>query len=109
MREDILARGEDPSSYPILNSRPEMFSELVWVWEGFLTISASRQMGFNGPQPISLSEVLAFLTYRGISDPEEREQFLTLVQALDQVFIADSIAKQKTKSSQPPGETPLPP
>lgn len=103
MREDLIAQGRDLADFPILNSKPSLYPDLVWVWEGFLTISASRQMGFNGPQPISLSEVLAFLHYRGIEDQEEREEFVTLVQALDQVYMADAIAKQKTKD---PPKTP---
>lgn len=98
-----MARGEDPANYPILSSKPEIFTDLIWVWEGFLTLSSARQLGFNGPQPISLSELLAFLQYRGIEDPEDREEFVTLVQSLDQVFMADAIAKQKAKD---PPKTP---
>jgi hypothetical protein len=95
MREQIIERGEDPESYPILASKPEIFTDLVWIWEAFSTISGSRQLGFNGPQPLALNEVLSYAHYRGINDPEDREELLHLVQHLDRVFMNDFAAKSK--------------
>jgi hypothetical protein len=99
MREDILERGEDPALFPILNSKPDLFPDLRWIWEGFMVLTASRQVGMSSPQPIMVSEVLAYCKFAGIFDPEEREEFLHHVQSLDRVFQADFIARNKTNVS----------
>lgn len=101
MRQQILERGEDPESYPILASRPALWADLVWIWEAYAHLSGSRQMGFAGPQPISMGEVLAYADFRGIADPDEREELLNHVQKLDQIFLADVAAKSKANSKAP--------
>lgn len=87
MEEDILARGQDPADFPILNSKPEMFPDLVWIYEGFMCLSASRQFGMGAPQRISITDVLSYCEYRGIDDDDDRDDFLFHVQQLDQVFM----------------------
>jgi hypothetical protein len=96
MREEILARGEDPALFPILNSRPELFSDLLWIWEGFMVLSSLRQVGMSGPQPLAMSDILSYAKYERIDDPEERVEFLHHVQKLDLVFRADWRARNPT-------------
>lgn len=98
MREDILARGEDPASFPILNSRPELFGDLQWIWEGFMVLSSSRQIGMSGPQPIQMTEVLSYCEYQDLRDRDEREEFLHHVQKMDLVFMADYRARNPNKT-----------
>jgi hypothetical protein len=102
MREKILDRGGNPDDFPILQltDRPKLFRDATWVWEGFTTLSGSRQMGYAGPQPLNLSEMLSYLDFRGIRDSDEREEFIHLVQALDRRFVAEMLAK--SKSNAPP-------
>lgn len=99
MRQQIIERGEDPENYPILKGRPEIWPDLFWVWEAFSFLSSSRQMGFNGPQPISLTEILAYAEFRGIHSPDEREELLHHVQKLDSQYLQDSATKAKAKQS----------
>ena len=99
MREQIIERGENPEDYPILKSRPIVWDDLHWIWESFMFLSGSRQMGFNGPQPISIPEVLAYSEFRGIHDMDEREELLHHIQRLDQVFLSDYYQK---KAKSPP-------
>lgn len=99
MREEILERGQDPSLFPILNDKPELFPDLRWIWEGFMSISASRQIGMSAPQPILLSEILAYCEYTGIFDSCEREELLNHVQKLDIVFRGDFAARNPSPSS----------
>ena len=110
MREKIIASGQDPNDFPILREQncPVIFRDIEWVWEGFSILSGSRQMSQVGPQSLVLSEILAYLDYGGITDPDEREEFIFLVQSLDRRFMADAIAKTKARSSQkpPPGKSP---
>jgi hypothetical protein len=93
MREQILERGEDPSDFPILNSQPDLFPDLLWIWEGFMVLSTCRQYGMSAPQPIPLSEILAYCEYHQIDDVDERDEFLYHVQKLDLVLQADFRAK----------------
>lgn len=99
MREDILARGEDPSSFPILNSKPELFRDLVWIWEAYMVLSTSRQNGMSGPQPISISDIHSFMLIQDVNDMEDRELLLHHVQHMDNVFRADHIARNPPKTS----------
>jgi hypothetical protein len=54
----------------------------------------------NGPQALALNDLLLYLDHRGISQEDDREEFIYLVQRLDQRFIADSIAR--SRSNHPP-------
>lgn len=101
MREDILARGEDPSSFPILNDIPEIDRDLIWIWEAYMVLTNSRQFGMSSPQPIQMSEVLAYATYSGYYHPEDRELLLHHVQKLDQVFQADFRARNPNPGGKP--------
>ena len=99
MREDILARGEDPSSFPILNSKPELFRDLVWIWEAYMVLSTSRQNGMSGPQPISITDIHSYMLIEGIYDRDDRELLLHHVQHMDNVFKADYIARNPQRGS----------
>jgi hypothetical protein len=103
MEEDILAKGEDPSLFPILNSRPEMFSDLLWIWEGFMCLSQTRQFGMAAPQPISLVDINAYCEFRDISDPDDRDDFLYHVRNMDRVWMQEWQARHPTKNNKTPG------
>ncbi len=99
MLQQVLERGQDPDDFPILkaNAQPPLFKDLVWVWEAFTTLGGSRQIGFNGPLPISMGEVLAYAEFRGIQDPDEREDLLHYVQYLDRLWMEDYSSKRPKK------------
>lgn len=104
MREDILEQGLDPALFPILNSKPELFPDLLWIWEGFMVLSVARQVGMSSPQPITMTDIQSFADYQGIWDPADRDDFLHHVQHLDMVFLADFRAKNPTPAAGgPPG------
>jgi hypothetical protein len=110
MREQVIAQGRDPDEFPILREedRPTVFRDVEWVWEGFAFLSGSRIMGYASPQPLAVQDMLAYLDYRGITDPDERDEFLFLVQSLDRQFVAHAIAKSKSQSPTPPSGKPKP-
>lgn len=105
MEEDILARGEDPALFPILNSKPELFSELLWIWEAYSVLTQSRQLGMSSPQPIAIGEILAYAEFVDLRDTTEREELLHHVQFLDQVFLADFSARNTNKTPLPSSAT----
>lgn len=111
MREKIIAQGGDPEQFPILReeTRPTIFRDVQWVWEGFMTLSGSRQMGYSSVQAIPLSEILHYLNFRGIQDPDDREEFTFLVQSLDRRFVAEQIAKSEARRKSQTPNTRKPP
>lgn len=93
MESEILERGDDPSLYPILNSKPELFADLRFIWEGFMILTASRQVGMSSPQPIQFSEIKAYCEFAELRDQEDREAFVHHIQKMDEVFQADFRAR----------------
>lgn len=108
MREKIIDQGGNPDDFAILRDekRPTIFRDVQWVWEGFTVLSGSRQMGYMSAQPIPLSEILFYLDHRGITDPDEREEFTFLVQSLDRRFVAEQIAKSEARRKSQAPSTP---
>lgn len=95
MRAHILETGQKLEDFPIFASKPDIWPDLVWIWEAFTYLTGGRQMGFNGPQPIALAEVLAYAEFRGIQCPDEREELLYHVQRLDALYLSDYHTKTK--------------
>lgn len=109
MRERLAEQGLTPEemvkNFPILASRPDLYPDLEWIWEGYTVLASSRQMGMSGPQPISLTEMLSFLDFACIEDREERAEFVHLCQHVDRIFMADYLAKNKSPAP-PKGKPP---
>jgi hypothetical protein len=53
----------------------------------FQKLNAARQPGMNGPCPLMVAEVLAYLQLVGIAIREERVKYLDLVQELDNLCL----------------------
>lgn len=87
MEEDILARGDDPADFPILNSKPDLFPDLHWIWEAFMVLSSSRQIGMAGPLPITMTEIHSYCEYESISDMEDRVFLREMMQEMDRVLL----------------------
>jgi hypothetical protein len=103
MEEDILARGEDPSLFPILNSKPDLFPDLLWIWESFMVLSSARQVGMSGPQPMTITDINAFCQFHEMTNRDEREEFLYYMQEMDRSFLAYHASKKPTTpGTQPP-------
>lgn len=69
-------------------------------------LTSSRQFGMAAPQPILISEIVAYCELMGINDPDEREEFLHHVQKMDLVFQADFRARNPSSSSSSRGGIP---
>ena len=78
-----------------------LFPDLLWVWEGFITLSRCRGNNESGPQPITVSEINAYAEYRNIDGDYERKTFLKYVGELDDKYLAhkyDERAKAEKKA-----------
>lgn len=66
------------------------------MWEAFKTLSASRGRG-EALQPISYVEIASWLDLAGFSDPELRQEWTSLIAALDHTFL-EEVAKRQPKA-----------
>lgn len=84
---------EEGEKVPALDEDPEV--EDFWdpVWRGFLFLHSTRQCAF-GPNPIQLSEVLAYLALFPSPDPQE---FAHCVRALDSAYLSWWQERNETK------------
>ncbi|WP_298983488.1 hypothetical protein [uncultured Roseibium sp.] len=80
---------------PALKRKPELFEDLRLVWEAFKTLSPARQYYNGAPQPIPLSEILAYCQMFEINDLEERREFAEFIIEMDTVFIAAVLKKSR--------------
>ena len=77
---------------------PEILPEIRWIWEGFHALSASRQRGFSGLQPLTMVDIITYIRHHlELRDSEEREDVLHYIQFMDQIFMAKVDEKAKTK------------
>lgn len=56
-------------------------------WNAFQHLSSARSGGLAGPAPIPISEVLAYCVLVGINDPDDREDLMGQIRALDLEYL----------------------
>lgn len=71
---------------PALDSKPNLFDDLIWIWDAFCTLSGCRSFGMNGPHAISFSEIQAMSNELEIKG-ETRTRFFNRMTFLDRIFI----------------------
>ena len=67
----------------IKKDRPKLFDDLVYIWEAFLAVTLTRQIG----GPISFVEIESWLNLNGINKLEQRQEVAHLIRVLDSVYI----------------------
>lgn len=72
-----------------------MYPELAWVWKAFVRLNRSRPIGFSGPLPLPLSDILALASALGLED-SERERFIDRIQAMDSAYLTEIYNQQQT-------------
>lgn len=81
-----------------LNDRPALTPFETEVLEGFFLLSPRRQFGgFGGAGAIPMTEIKAFLELRLVEDPEEVEDWVTLLNRLDAIYLKH-LAQEQEKS-----------
>jgi len=66
-----------------LEDRTQLHEDLALAWECFLDLNRCRQLGYVTPQPIPLSEVVAWLDLHAVDGDEQRVCFSRLVACAD--------------------------
>lgn len=95
---EIQARKSGKAPAP-LKSRPRLLTTDAPYYEAFSCLSRSRQFGYNGSQPIPVSEIKSYCELVGIASQQQRAKYLSLLQAMDQLCLEHwaEIQKQSSK------------
>jgi len=88
-----LKRAEQGKPTPALEAKPDIYEDLIEVWQAFVDLSRSRQSGF-GVSAISTSDILAWCDIHRISK-DERAEFYGYIRALDNHLIAKELEDKK--------------
>lgn len=79
-----------------IENKPALFADLQGVWNAFMCLHRSRGVGFV-PNPISMSDLLAYFELFGPDDPDERMEIAAFIWFLDDVFL--KWAKEKSDAN----------
>jgi len=72
---------------PAWDNRPEVKQEYQWIFEGFLVLGRKRQCNGMAVNPLSMSDIIAYLDLTGVKDINTRLMFFELVSELDTEFL----------------------
>lgn len=73
----------DGEHIPALETRPDLYSDLMWQWEAYCMLDNCRSMGFSGPDPIKYSEMQAMANELQVND---RARFFKRIKFLDHIY-----------------------
>lgn len=93
----MLERRGQPLPEWITNA-PQVPDHQAPVWAAFNTLSDSRQMGMSAG-PIPLTEIEAYLRLFDITDPDDVDEYLTLIRRMDREYLKVSSEMQERKKN----------
>lgn len=70
----------------ILETEPEVWPHLRWVWDAFFILHRTRQRGL-GAQPIMLSEIESYCQLMDVTK-DDWEDLLYYIQRLDEAWLS---------------------
>lgn len=82
-----------------LRNRPEMDPLGHSLNAAFNTLSSSRHYSDGSPLPITITEMYSFCQLFEISDLDERQTFVGMMQRLDGAYLADVAKRNATKTN----------
>lgn len=78
-----------------IDDKPELFEDLIDVWNMFCELDGSRiGAGFDVPV-ISFDLIMAYLNEEAIYDADDRDYYRRLIQQMDKTYIAFHRRKEK--------------
>lgn len=90
-----------------LENMPAILVEAEYFWSAYVSLTVKRIINERGPQPIQMSEILAYVTYMRIDDDAMREDLFYHVSALDATFLQLIRKKPPTTGKQQGGHRPV--
>lgn len=71
-----------------LQDKPELFPYNFDIWDAFCFLSEGRTHGMNAMNPIQLTEMVAYMDFKGISGHDNRAEFVEYIRAADRAFVS---------------------
>lgn len=85
-----------------LASKPKLFADLELDYSAFHILNASRTAGFSGPNPLQLTEILAFMEMFKIRMLSERRLLIKRIRILDRAYMNYFDEEQEIKKAKDP-------
>ena len=94
--EQLEAKGKTTP----LSAQPPIDQNCAWYLEVFSTLSNSRTQGFEGYNPITLSEIMVYYQLFGAIDSVD--DYLAIIQKVDNAYLrfsSEQIKRQKDREN----------
>ena len=83
-----MAEGLTESEWPsALRDKPTLLEVNRSIWEGWVYLTNTRSRGMSGAEPIAIGAIRDWLDFDGVTDADERKDFLFFISSLDRVFM----------------------
>lgn len=83
---DLAAAGEIDAPPEPEHHKIEIYDDLIWVWNAFWRLSAARDIGFDRPNRIKVSEIKALAELKRLA-PHKAADLLFYVDVLDECWM----------------------
>lgn len=88
MEADLISyRAQDGRQREALANKPDLLPHLTIVWDWFWRLGTARPMGMAGSGAIPVTATMLAADEIGLTDPDERVRFFTLIEAMDRVIL----------------------
>lgn len=90
-----------PEAAKVDENRPDLFPDVRWIWDLFDILNRQRQVGANGPQPLSISDISSLLSLKGVENSDDVDMLLNVLPHLDGVYLKnhyDEVEKAMEKA-----------
>lgn len=97
LRGFLERRARQGKPTPAIDNQPELFEDLIPVWEAFEDLAKARQRDLGTPLPITFAEITAWLDLHGIEGHDTRLEWAGLIRALDETWLRIEGAKAEER------------
>lgn len=80
----LEGQGIEPEA---LRNKPRLKPWVAEYYRAFQVLSSSRMIGMGGASAIPISEIVAYFALCEVRDPDEREAYVKMIQALDSAYL----------------------
>lgn len=98
-REFLSSLAANGQRVTALENRPSLTPWIAGYYEAFMVLGDSRPVYMGGLGPIQLTEIAAYCGLYGITDPDEVDDFLYMIRALDTEYLTLLAERRKREDS----------
>ncbi len=93
VKPELAAEGKTVKA---LDSRPELQTYLITIWDAYTSLDRDRQITMSGPGPIPFSSIDRYARRYGIDEIGEFDRFRRMIMAMDAEYLK-FVAEQQPK------------